>query len=364
MIKYNDFDDDLEYIISQVSQGRLLYDMKKLKSLNKIMPILFGNDLIFISNETVQILVDEYQEFTSLVSAEHSDLYEEETKFIRNHIFGEHKNDHPLNYIKYLFPIYSESMGHQLIFEIIQIYREIREINSTLEDSRVSFFPTIKFLVKFFVKYIGKDLIGCAYDLKFYLKNQKNIPRAIKIQINEKISHLITLMEIRNHYLKNTASNLTEFARHILTAINYTQSHIDYFFRYIHRLVHINLNGNTKYKGTYYRRFSKRFDTNEFKKMCTKHLNDYENLKIFLIDFCDTFSEFRHISAHQIPKKFVISSDKTSILFSIVNKKEKVKINHEEMYKKILTYGVFINKIQLHPSSPYDDEEDLFITFR
>lgn len=142
-------DDDLKYIISQVSQGKLLYDKKKLKSLNKIMPILFGNDIIFIDNEMVQILVDEYQEFTSLVSAEHPDFYEEETKFTRNHIFDDLKNDHPLNYIKYLFPIYSESMGYQLIHELIQIYREILDINSTLEDSSLSSFITVKFLLKF-----------------------------------------------------------------------------------------------------------------------------------------------------------------------------------------------------------------------
>ena len=71
-----------------------------------------------------------------------------------------------------------------------------------------------------------------------------------------------------------------------------------------------------------------------------------------------------YLNAHQIPNNFDVSFDKTSIIFSVVNKKEKVKINHEEMYKKILTYGIFINKIHLHPSSPYNAEEDLFITFR
>ena len=68
----------------------------------------------------------------------------------------------------------------------------------------------------------------------------------------------------------------------------------------------------------------------------------------------------RNINAHQVPEEIYLSKDQKMLIISVIGKTENFKINHRELYDTIITYGIFINKIDLHPKSPYDPSEDTF----
>ena len=46
------------------------------------------------------------------------------------------------------------------------------------------------------------------------------------------------------------------------------------------------------------------------------------------------------------------------LVVPVIGEEEPLKIKHQELCDFIISYGVFINKIKIHPKSPYEISED------
>ena len=95
--------------------------------------------------------------------------------------------------------------------------------------------------------------------------------------------------------------------------------------------------------------------------MCKTELNDFPELQNFLRKYCNTFKKLRNIRAHQIAGEVKILPGGFIYIPDIGNEKGKY-IDYREKREKMINYGVFINKINLHPHSPYDELEDIFVS--
>ncbi|MBY8992712.1 MAG: hypothetical protein KGD58_18355 [Candidatus Lokiarchaeota archaeon] len=68
----------------------------------------------------------------------------------------------------------------------------------------------------------------------------------------------------------------------------------------------------------------------------------------------------RNINAHQVPGEIYLSKDRKQLIIPKVGEEDTLRIHYEILCDKIITYGIFINKIGLHPKSHYDISEDTF----
>ena len=91
-------------------------------------------------------------------------------------------------------------------------------------------------------------------------------------------------------------------------------------------------------------------------------MNDFPELQKFLRRYCITFKRVRNIRAHQIPDDVNITPG-GFISFQVIGEKKRREIDYREKREKMIVYGVFINKIKLHLQSPYNESEDVFVSW-
>ena len=93
------------YFIEQILNRKLFFRNKKLNSFQDELPIFFGESVEFFNIESVQILAAQYDEFVSTVSLKHPKSYQREKEFTQSTIFDKKGMEHPMEYVKYLYPI-------------------------------------------------------------------------------------------------------------------------------------------------------------------------------------------------------------------------------------------------------------------
>lgn len=352
------FIDGIHYFIEQFSQGKLFFNQDKIKQFQEIATIFLGKSIIFYRNEMVQVYVTQYNEFNSLVSKDYPNLFQIEKDFTQQNIFTKKDMAHPMENVKKAVLFYNESTGSELMNRVGQLGRGMLEINSRAENSRLSDSEETN-LLKASLEFLKKGDSDILDLLQNSIKNVENYPD--KEIFSEKINHLQILNQLKISTLDRLKKVPAESIRKFLIGIQDTQSHIEYFCRYFHRLVHIKKFGNQKYGREYYRYNSKQFDEEKFHKMCKTELNDFPKLQNFLRRYCITFKELRNIRAHRVPGEVKILRGGFIVIPAIGNEKRKY-IDYREKCEKMINYGVFINKIKLHPHSPYDESEDVFVS--
>ena len=175
------------------------------------------------------------------------------------------------------------------------------------------------------------------------------------------MDQLRSLQPILNQTIIRYNKNPTENIKDFIVGIQDTQSHIEYFCKYFHRLAHIEKYGNQEYDNFYYKYFSNKFDDGLFRDMCQSELNDFPDLQSYLRRLCITFKELRNIRAHQAAGKAKILSG-GYIWIPKIGKEAGKRIEYKDKREKIITYGLFVNKINLHLTSPYVFDEDVFVS--
>lgn len=353
----NMFLHEIFYLIEQWRQGKLFFKQDKIKLFQEKAPMYFGKSIVFYRNERIQIYVDQYNEFKSMVSKDFSDLFQIEEEYSRQKIFTKKFMTHPMEYASKNVLFYGELTGSELMSRIGQFGRDSLEINSKAEKFSLTESDALNLLKKSFEFLKKQDEKTLDYLLNV-IKNEENYPD--KEQFSSNINQIRNLNFLKSSSLESFKNKRTEIVKNFLIGIQDTQSHIEHFCRYIHRLVHIKKYGNTKYREEYYDYNSKTFDEDKFRKMCKSDLKDYPELKTFLRRYCKTFKKLRNIRAHQITGEVDISL-KGFITIPTIGNEKGVKFNYIEKREKMITYGVFINKIKLHSYSQYDVSEDLFV---
>ena len=182
-----------------------------------------------------------------------------------------------------------------------------------------------------------------------------------KEEFNQLLDQLRTLQTFLNRTVIRYKKKPTENIKDFIVGIQDSQSHIEYFCKYFHRLIHIKKYGNQEYDKFYYQYFSKKFDDELFRDMCQTELNDFPDLQCYLRRLCITFKELRNIRAHQAAGKAKILSG-GYIWIPKIGKEAGKRIDYKEKREKIITYGLFVNKIKLHQTSPYVIDEDVFVS--
>lgn len=332
-------------------QGKIFFDKNTVQNLkNFVMPLFF--DIEEVDKPTP---VSQYQKFISTIEEAQPVLFQEEKKHSQNEIFNTKKLDHPMKFVKYLFPAYDIELNKR----IAKSNKELLDLCLDSGDSKdLDMVEFLGFFTKFRDSLINRNFKDNYDQLKILIDNQNFYSKEIRDVIFKKIDEIIHFVEEQELSRKQIIKNPTEFGRNVLRAINYTQSHIEYFCSYIHRLVHIKNQRNNTFEGRYYQHNSKKFWDDKFIKMCNRNLKDFKILQSFLRTCCNQLKELRNINAHQVAGEITISKDHKMLLIPTIGKKEPLKINHKEMCDFIISYGVFINKIKLHPKSPYEISED------
>lgn len=347
---------EILYFIEQWVQGKLFFNQDKIKLFQEKAPMFFGKSKVFYRNEKIQIYVDQYNEFKSMVTEDFPNLFQIEEEYSRQNIFTKKLMAHPMENVSKSVLFYGELTGSELMNRIGQLGRDLLEIVSKAEMSSLSESDALNLLKKSF-EFLKKQDESLIDDLVNVIKNDENYPD--KEKFSDNINQIRNLRILRASSLESFKNKRTEIVKNFLIGIQDTQSHIEYFCRYFHRLVHIKKYGNTKYGEEYYNYNRKTFDEDNFRKMCKSELNDYPDLKTFLRRYCKTFKKLRNIRAHQITGEVDISL-KGFITIPTIGNEKGVKFNYIEKREKMVTYGVFINKIRLHSHNPYDLLEDLF----
>ena len=352
------FLDGIPYFIEQLIQGKLFFNQDKIKQFQEIVTIFLGKSIVFYRNEMVQACVTQYNEFNSLVSKDCPNLFQIEKEFTQQNVFTKKDMAHPMENVKKAVLFYNESTGSELMSRVGQLGRDLLEINSRAENSRLSDSEGTS-LLKASLEFLKKRDNGILDLLQNAIRNVENYPD--KEIFSENVNQMRFLNQLQTSSLERSKNNPVESVKNFLTGIQDTQSHIEYFCRYFHRLVHIKKFGNQKYGREYYRYNSKQFDDKKFREMCKTELNDFPELQNFLRRYCITFKKLRNIRAHQVPGEVKILPGGFIIIPAIGNEKGKF-IDYREKREKMINYGVFINKIKLHPHSPYDESEDVFVS--
>lgn len=348
----------IPYFIEQLRQGKLFFNQDKIKQFQEIATKFLGKSIVFYRNEMVQAYVTQYNEFNSLVSKDYPNLFQIEKEFTQQNIFTKKDMAHPMENVKKAVLFYNESTGSELMSRVGQHGRDLLEINSRAENSRLSDSEGTS-LLKASLEFLKKRDSGILDLMQNFIKNAENYPD--KEIFSENIDQMRFLNQLKTSSLERLKNNPVESVRIFLTGIQDTQSHIEYFCRYFHRLVHIKKYGNREYGKEYYHCNSKKFDEKKFREMCKTELNDFPELRNFLRRYCITFIKLRNIRAHQVAGEVKILPGGFIVIPAIGNEKGKC-IDYREKLEKMINYGVFINKIKLHPYSPYDESEDVFVS--
>lgn len=354
----NMFIDGILYFIEQLIQGKVFFNQEKIKHFKEIAPIFFGESMVFYRNKLVQIYVSQYKEFISWVSEDYPDLYQIEKEFTQKNIFTKKDMGHPMENVKKCVLFYNESTGSELMAVIGQLGRDLLENIARTKNSMLSDSDPVNLLKSSF-EFLKKKDNGIFDKLPTFIKTVENYRD--KEYFSENVNQIRILNQLKTSSLEKSKLNPLEIVRNFLTGIQDTQSHIEYFCRYVHRLVHIKKHGDRKYRGEYYHHNSKKFDENKFRDMCNTEMNNFPELKNFLRRYCVTFKDLRNIRAHQVAGEVEIFPS-GYISIPNIGKEKRKNIDYREKREKIINYGVFINKIKLHPQNPYEESEDVFVS--
>lgn len=355
----NFFEENL-FFIEQLLHGKLFFNQEKIKHLREILPMFFGKSIVFYRNEMIQDYVDQYNQFKSQILEDFPNIFQSEEELTRQNIFNKKNMVHPIENVKKSVLFYGESTGSELMSQIGKHGREALEINSRAGNLNFSEIEAFKFL-RYSFGNLKKEDNHTLDHLQNFIKNTENYPA--KEKFSEEINHIQILNQLKISTLNRLKKIPAESLRNFLLGILDTQSHIEYFCRYFHRLVHIKKHGNLKYGKEYYQYYSKKkFDDKKFRKTCKKELNDFPELQKFLRRYCITFKRLRNIRAHQIPDDVNITPG-GFISFQVIGEKKRREIDYREKREKMIVYGVFINKIKLHLQSPYNESEDVFVSW-
>ncbi len=344
----------INYFIEQILQGKLFFNFEKIKDLLE----LFGNSVVIIKNERIPVYVSQYIKFISQVMRDYPNLYQEELDFARQICFDNQKMPHPMQQAKKCLLIYNQPIGMDLMGRIGNLGKELFDINSTagnLEISDLDANNLLKEANKFVETHDSKNLDS----IQNLMKKQKDYPDIERF--TENVNQIRILNQFKNASLEKSKAGPVEDVKIFLSGIQDTQSHIEYFCSFFHRLVHIKNWGNREYDDEYYRYNSKKFKKSSFLDMCERELNIFPELQKFLKDYCTTFKIPRNLRAHQDFGEARISP---AGIITIIDKNtgEIREIDYNEKREKLISYGVFINKIKLYSNSPFDESEDVFIS--
>lgn len=352
------FLDEITYFIGQLLQGKLFFNQNRIKQFQEIATIFLSKSIVFYRNEMVQTYVAQYNEFTSLVSKDYPNLFQIEKEFIQQNIFTKKNMAQPIENVKKAVLFYNESTASELMSIVGQLGMDLLEINSRAENTRLSDSEGTS-LIKASLEFLKKRDNGILDLLQNVIKNVENYPD--KEIFSENVNQMRFLIQLQTSSLDRLRNNPVEIVKNFLAGIQDTQSHIEYFCRYFHRLVHIKKWGNQEYGEEYYHYNSNQFDEEKFRDMCKTELNDFPELQNFLRKYCNTFKKLRNMRAHQVAGEVKIFPGGFIFIPDTRNEKGKY-IDYREKREKMITYGVFINKIKLHPHSPYDESEDVFVS--
>jgi len=332
-------------------QGKMFFDKNTIQQLKGLAMPFFYN----IEENDQTIPVSQYQKFNSKIEKAQPVLFQEEREYSQRIIFNIKNLDHPMKFVKYLFPVYSIELNKR----IAKKNKELLDICLNSGDSRdLDIEDFLVFFNKFRDFLIKRNFKESFNQLKTFLNNQNFYSKEVKAKIIEKIDEIIYIVKEQELNRKQILNDPTEFGRNVLRAVHYTQSHIEYFCSYVHRLVHIKTQKDRIYEGKYYRYNSKKFWEDKFIKMCKNNLKDFKALQIFLTKCCNELKKLRNINAHQAAGEITISKDYKMLVVPAIGEEEPLKIKHQELCDFIISYGVFINKIKIHPKSPYEISED------
>lgn len=351
----------LKKIIFQLSQGKLFHEEEIFQK--GMVKMAFGNNIKISDHFNSKDIISQYESFVKEVSSKQPNLYKRERKFTRNMIF--HKMAYPMDIVKYLFPFYNNSNGYEVAAQLGKLYSEILKLIPELNNLEVSESEQVKFVIESLINFSEYVLSGEVDKLVVYVKNfintHKTFPKKSLDRMNELLDKLNFLIQKRNRILEEISKDPTEFGRDFLRAINYTQSHMEYFCKYVHRLIHIIENGNDDYKNSYYKHYSTDFKKKKFIKTCEDEICDYPAFKNYLKDLVTQLNELRNINAHQIPRKFYLSPLKSQLCFPVIGSETDKCVDHEKLADMIIKYAIFINSIDLHPENSYSKSEHVFL---
>jgi hypothetical protein len=355
----------LNHIMTQFMEGSLFHHFEK-KNFG-FLDFFFGNEIDVFNVQKVENLASEYNVYVEELSNEFPILYSEEKIFTQTQIF--HKLAFPIDIVKYLFPFYGDFTGFQINKMIAQSGLELLE-----KISKLNFKPyiSLKFMkyfndifMNFRIHLSAMDFDESLSKLKYLLLGRQEIPKDLKLILNSKINQLIALLKIKKRTLVAVYNNPTELGRNILRVINYIQSHMEYFCKYIRKLIHLKVEKNREYENLYYEEHGKKykdFDYDEFRNICELELKNYEGLKNYLKSIVTQMKKLRNINAHQIPCEFKIIPEKNKIIFPVIGNNEEELINYQYIKSKILKYTALISLIHLHPDDPNKSIENYFLS--
>jgi len=351
----------LENIIFQYSQGKLLHVEELFQK--GILKMFFGDNIKISDIHNYKNIRSQYETFVKKISSRHSNLYDRERKFTRNMIF--YKMAYPMDIAKYLYPLYNNSTGYELNIQIGKLGLELSQIIPKLNFSEASESDLLKFLTEFYKNFrdyfLSREFEKLVDYVKDFLNKYKTRPQKDLDRMNLLLDKSKILIKKQNKLLEEISKDPTEFGRDFLRAINYIQSHMEYFCKYIRRLIHIGEENHDDYNNSYYNHYSTDFDRTKFKKTCENKLSHHPDLKNYLKELATQLNELRNINAHQIPRYFYLSPLKSELCFPVIGKETDRCVDHEKIADIIITYAIFINSIDLHPENPYEKSENRFL---
>ena len=316
----NEISLELKRFLESSMEGKLFHHSQTLYRFKGFMSPFFN---VTILNQPVP--VSQYQEFTSKIQTAYPKLFRKEKEYSQNNIFD--KTEHPMEYIKYIIPEYNDNLT------FLRSTLRSKELFETtfnftkFDDSEENGEKILDFYSKFSDSLHKKDRMAALNNLKkFNIQYQPSLKR--KEDLNKGIDNLIPVLKEQKIRKAFIMENFSEFGRNLLRATNYTQSHIEYFCAYFHRLIHIKNNGDRNYRKNYYNYDSKSFWGKNFREACREELKDFKDLKTFLVKYSYILKVLRNINSHQVPGEICLSKDRKYILLQETGKKRKKRENY------------------------------------
>ncbi|MBD3215726.1 MAG: hypothetical protein GF311_24150 [Candidatus Lokiarchaeota archaeon] len=352
---------NLKQLITQFSQGKLFHiDQMFLRG---VLRLFLGDSIKFSEKSNFREIKSQYTSLITQISTEYPKLYEKENNNSRDTIF--HKMAYPMEIVRYAFPVYNNSMGFNLYKRLSKFGLELLEIISKSTSVEISNTQLLRILNEFSLIYkqsvITRDWETLVSFAKTKLLAHINIPKKEMEKINNIFDHFLKEAQKQNDLLKKIKEDPTDFGRDLLRVINYIQSHMLYFCRYVRRLLHIREKGNDNYENLYYRHYNFKFEHHEFLDKCNSDLNNYPDLKNYLNEITTQLYHLRNINAHQIPRQFFISPIDGKLCFPVIGQDEYEQINHERISFIMIHYAIFINSIGLHYEKTHEVNENFFM---
>jgi len=218
---------ELNSLLDKVIQGKGFFDKKHLQNIIEyIIPILFNLEEI-----TQPIPLSQYKKFISVVASLRPELFEKEMKYAQSEIFS--KMDHPLKFVQYLDLFYKlKRKNAQKFKELLPLsfnFAENENLNlDNLPQKYIQEFLIFLEEIRDFI--IKKDMKGFCNRFKLFFENQNFYSKEVKTAIILIIDEIIQNIEEQDNQIREILNDPTEFGRNILRVVNYTQSHIEFFY--------------------------------------------------------------------------------------------------------------------------------------